>query len=497
VRLVGEAHDGSVPREATCADVVVLGAGLAGLSAALGFARRGRRVRVLERDPDSPLPKRPDLVFDCWERAGVAHFRQPHNFLGLARRALIDEAPDVLDRVVGDGAFENRQFELLPGAMEPGDDDLVSLCTRRPVFERALRTAVENEPNVTLEHGVRVAGLIGERANGAVRVAGARTREGRIVEGDILVDALGRSSPLGAWLGELGARPLSIRRGDCGLVYYSRHFRLRPGVELPPIASLLRGPRGETGYLVFVVFLGDNGTFALVLMIPPWDRELRALRHESAFMTAALSVPALVPWIHPDCADPVTPVLPMGSLQNVHRSLVVDGTPVAVGVHPIGDALCHTNPTFALGASLSLDHGFALSKLAERIEDPYELSAAFEATIGADAAARFDAVSAEDRDRIRLWQGEAIDVRDPNDSLALFVRLTAYPAAMKDPALFRAVARRVNALDPPDALATDESLVARALEIAGGEEPSPRTGPTREELLGLIAGAAAGGPRGA
>jgi hypothetical protein len=29
-------------------------------------------------------------------------------------------------------------------------------------------------------------------------------------------------------------------------------------------------------------------------MIPPWDRELRALKSELAYMTAALSLPALV-----------------------------------------------------------------------------------------------------------------------------------------------------------------------------------------------------------
>ena len=307
------------------------------------------------------------------------------------------------------------------------------------------------------------------------------------MEADLVVDALGRTSRLASWLAELGARPLSERRAECGLLYYSRHFRLRPGVEMPVLPSLLRGPRGETGYLVFVVFLGDNRTFALVLMTPPWDHELRALKDETAYMTTALSIPPLVPWVDPACAEPITPVLPMGSLQNLHRSLIVEGEPVAVGVQPIGDALCHTNPTFALGASLSITHGFALADLVERTDGGRGLSLAFEDVVGTDAAARFEAVSEEDRDRIRLWQGESIDVRDPGDSMALFLRLTAYPVAMGDPGLFRAVAGRVNALDPPDALARNDALVARALELAGDAAPRPRLGPTRDELLGLIA----------
>jgi 2-polyprenyl-6-methoxyphenol hydroxylase-like FAD-dependent oxidoreductase len=466
-----------------------MGGGLAGLSAAIGFARRGRRVCVLERDATGADARGPDAVFDGWERAGVAHFRQPHNFLGLGRRTLLAEAPDVLERVLVDGAFENRQFELVPDDPRPGDEAFVSICARRPVFERALRAAAEAEADVQIESGARIAGLLGAPSsdNCGAHVTGVRTSDGRTVEADLVVDALGRTSHIGSWLEQLGARRPTERRNECGLLYYSRHFRLRSGVELPMVPSLLRGPRGETGYLVFVVFLGDNRTFALVLMIPPWDRELRSLRSETAFMTAALAIPPLVPWIHPVCPEPITPVLPMGSLQNLHRSLVVDGSPVATGIQPIGDALCHTNPTFALGASLSITHGFALADLATTTDDENALALSFEQTAGADAAARFDAVSDEDRDRIRLWKGEQVDTRDPNDSLALFLRLTAYPASAGDPELFRAVARRVNALDPPDALGSDEALVARAMELAadGGRRPQP--GPSRDELLGLIA----------
>jgi 2-polyprenyl-6-methoxyphenol hydroxylase-like FAD-dependent oxidoreductase len=477
-----------VPGGTIRADVAVLGGGLAGLSAAIGFARRGRRVCVLERDAPNRTDGDPDRVFDGWERSGVAHFRQPHNFLGLGRQTLIDEAPDVLDRVMANGAFENRQYELVPGDPSPGDEAFVSICTRRPVFENVLRAAAEAEPNVTFESGARVVGLVGAReaANGAVRVTGARTADGRAVEADLVVDAQGRTSQLVSWLSDLGARPPSERRSECGLLYYSRHFRLRQGVEMPSLPSLLRGPRGEIGYLVFVVFVGDNRTFALVLMIPPWERDLRVLKTEQAHMTTALAIPPLVAWVDPDCAEPITPVLPMGSLQNLHRSLVVDGEPVAVGIQPIGDALCHTNPTFALGASLSITHGFALSEVAARNDDGRELSLAFDEAVGADTAARFTAVSDEDRDRIRLWQGEPIDVRDPSDSIALFLRLTAYPSAMRDPELFRAVARRVNALDPPDAMANDDALIAKAQSLAS-DGSGPPLGPGRDELLRLIA----------
>jgi hypothetical protein len=54
--------------------------------------------------------------------AGIAHFRQPHNFLGLGRQVLLEQAPDVLDAALMLGALENRQYELLPGRAEAGDE---------------------------------------------------------------------------------------------------------------------------------------------------------------------------------------------------------------------------------------------------------------------------------------------------------------------------------------------------------------------------------------
>jgi hypothetical protein len=67
-------------------------------------------------------------------------------------------------------------------------------------------------------------------------------------------------------------------------------------------------------------------------------------------------------------------------------------------------------------------------------------------------------------------------------SMALFLRLTAYPASAKDPDLFRAVARRVNLLDPPDAMEHDPTLIERARQIAAEAGQSPPMGPARSEL---------------
>jgi hypothetical protein len=191
--------------------------------------------------------------------------------------------------------------------------------------------------------------------------------------------------------------------------------------------------------------------------------------------------------VHPDIAEPITDVLPMGSLQNLQRTLVVDGEPVAVGLQPIGDALCHTNPTFAYGASVALDHGFALAAAADG--DPRATALAFDDAVGRDDAARFESVSAEDHDRARMWKGEAVDFRDPGSSMALFLRMVAYAMAYEDADLFRAVARRLNGLERTDALERNSELVERARELVDRAEPRGPQGPTRDALLAAVAAA--------
>jgi hypothetical protein len=95
------------------------------------------------------------------------------------------------------------------------------------------------------------------------------------------------------------------------------------------------------------------------------------------------------------------------------------------------------------------------------------------------------AVAAEDRDRARWWGGEPIDVTDSAASLALFLRLVVYRMAPADPRLLRAVARRVDLLDPPDRLEEDRDLHTLALDLFRGASLAPV--PSRSQMLEALA----------
>jgi hypothetical protein len=173
--------------------------------------------------------------------------------------------------------------------------------------------------------------------------------------------------------------------------------------------------------------------------------------------------------------------MPFGQVTNTIRDYLTGAGPAAPGLQPIGDALCHTNPSFAFGASMALQQAFTLADLLAVAADHQDLAGRFAAAVGEDLRDRHRAVADEDRDRARWWAGEPIDVTDPTASMALFLRAVVYRVAPADPRLLRAVVRRVDLLDPPDRLEQDQELQALALELHHSA-PRPR-GPSRTQLL--------------
>ncbi len=341
--------------------VAVLGAGPAGLSTALAVARAGHRVLLVERDPVEVTSG--EVAFH-WPRKGVAHFLLPHAFNPRGRREIRTHLPDVYATLLDAGAEELDLRRRLPGPSRPGDEDLVYLGVRRPLTEWALRKAVLAQPEIELLPDTRVLGLLGDSR----RVEGARTEQGEL-RADLVVDALGRTSPAPAWLAEIGASPPALETSDCNVLYYTRYYRVRHGETLPD-GPWIPTPRGLLPYCLFSSFPGDNRTFGALLAILPRDSDLKILRRVDAFEAAVAAIPSLHSWT--SRSEPITDVLAGGGLQNSLRRYRSGGRRGVPGLVPVGDALCHTNPMFALGLSQSLIHAFALATAladASRLED--------------------------------------------------------------------------------------------------------------------------------
>jgi 2-polyprenyl-6-methoxyphenol hydroxylase-like FAD-dependent oxidoreductase len=460
--------------------VAVLGAGVSGLATGLALARAGHEVTLIERDE---VVVGQALDAPDWTRGGIPHFLQAHAFTARGRRELRAMFPDVFQALLDAGADDIDLRPKLHGEPRPGDEQLAILGVRRPLIEWALRRAIVGESGVHVESGVRVLGLEGIRAD-VPRVTGVQTSAGSI-RADVVVDAMGRKSPVPGWIEALGARPMAEQSSDCGVIYYTRYYRIRPGASLPD-GPWLPTPRADLGYGLFSSFPGDNGTFAGLVAIPPGDQDLKILRHTAAFDAATALMPALYSWTNPDTSTPFTSVLPMGSLQNTLRSFV-NGRPPTIGLISIGDALFHSDPVFALGLSFGLVHARALATaLDEHAADLEAAALAFDASVRKSMEERFRNASAVDDLRLRAWSGEPLDVahRD-GGAYPLFAFAAGSAAALVDGDVFRTVVRRNYFLDPLSVL-DDDVVMQERIERVFGEiraTPRPRPGPTRDELL--------------
>lgn len=465
--------------------IVVMGAGVGGLGTALGLARRGHTVTVVDRDP-GPEAETCLGSFSHWNRKRVPQFRQPHAFHQLTRNLLVEHAPDVLEALLAGGATEANVFHTMvpPELREPDDDQFTGLSVRRPPFEFALRRAVEAEANVELRPSTTVEALE-LSTNGERRVAGVRLEGGERLDADVVVDAAGRRSPTERWLADLGVE-LPRSEQSCNMTYYTRYFEQAPDSELDR-NLLMAGPQGDHGNcLGAALFSGDNRSYAIFFGAAPWDQDLKVLRQEQPFMALARALPVTAAWA--GAGEPVTPVMVMSGHQNLYRHWDrARGVPV--GLVPVGDAVCTTNPTFGWGASQALSMAFAAVEAIDSCGDDAPLPRYLDA-ISDRAHAYYRTSAAEDRMRTYRWKGEPVPEDDAlwseRNDLLMWGLL---PAMRRDMYVLRAMMRRIGMIDHPDAIWEDERALSIARDVAAYRKAKQkdRAQWSRDQILEALA----------
>lgn len=467
-------------------DVVVVGAGVAGLAAALELSGEGHNVTVVERDA-TPLPEDPGGAFE-WDRRGAPQVRHSHAFLARLRNLLRDHHPEVLEALYEAGATDMDFIAMLPEGMDrtrrEGDEDLVALACRRTTFEWVLRRVVLERDHVSLVDGVAVDGLRG--ADGVV--TGVHLDDGTGLDADLVVAAGGRRPDLRALLAPLGV-DLAEEVEDTGIIYTSRFFELHPGEEYP----VQVGPiGGDLGYLKYGVFKGDNGTFSITFATAVEDEELRKLLlRPELFLKAAEHVPATAPYVD-GRARATTDVNVMARLLNRRRCFVDgDGAPVVVGLVAVGDAHTCTNPLYGRGCSLAVVQAHLLAEAARAHPDDlralgtaYEEASLQEIDPWYRAAVAQDAANRAEADR----QLHGDDAAEEDPMRALF-RDGLLPALRVDPVVLRAFLRMFNLLEPPDSLMKDWDVIGRVMATYQEKDerpPEPPLGPDRVTMLAAL-----------
>jgi 2-polyprenyl-6-methoxyphenol hydroxylase-like FAD-dependent oxidoreductase len=365
-----------------------------------------------------------------------------------------------------------RTSAKLRGPREPGDEDLVYLWVRRPVIEWALRRAAAAEPAIELRSGVRVMGLL-KNENGTPRAIGVATTDGDSVRGDVVVDALGRYRCPPGWPRANGEPT------DSGAIYYCRYFALADGVE--HLDAPILNPRGDLGYMGFNTFRGDNRTYAVILLAPAADHDLRVLRHDPTWRAACAAITPLDVMTSPEYGTPITDVMPMGGLMNVDRT----GDPAVAGIVAVADAFCHTDPAFAYGLSFALAHAQELARAAAEAPDVDAVVERYRADAAPEARERHALACATDTARTLRWSGADVPVGRRDGSYPLFSFAGALAAAPHDDTVLRRTIRRIGLLDRTAVFDEDDALHERIETIHRSLAAQP-PGPPRDELLARV-----------
>ncbi len=478
-------------------DIVIAGGSAAGLFAGLLLARAGHQALVLERDS---LRAAPDV-----ESAATTAFRpsapqivQPHIVMARCRQLLIERLPDVYEGLLAAGVAEAPLRTQMPdslseGAAWPGDERLTSLMTRRSTIDWVLQRAAAAEPRLTVRFGVKVTGLLtapirlGDRPP---HVTGVRTDCGDVAA-DLVVDATGRRSPIDDWLAQLGARTTATWRAECGIAYFSRHYRIRPGADLPAllvtrtVVALEEFLAGKWG--------ADNDAVQLVVAPLAADRRFRTVRDPRVFTAVLRTIPTYAAWL--DVIDPITDVFPMAGLHNTLRRLVVDGIPVATGLHAIGDSVCTTNPTLGRGLALALSGAADLADTigrhaADPAADPAAQALALDRLADTHVVPFYQDQVAIDAGRLAMMRHTIFGAPPPppSDTPGRVTYPQLRVAASYDPTAFRAFWKINGMICPPAEVYTDPDVVACTRETLRRHGAAPPVAqPTREQILAALA----------
>lgn len=469
------------------ANIVVVGGGLAGQATAMLLAADGHGVTVLERDPAHPSESA-DAAWASWERRGVNQFRMLHYFLPRFRDIVERELPAVAAELERDGALRSNPIAQLPveftGGMREGDDRFAVLTGRRPMVEAAVGRVATRMPGVEVRRGVGVRGLVaGEATGGTVpHVVGVVTDDGEEIRGDLVVDAAGRRSALPRWLGEIGARPPIEERDDCGFVYYGRHFRSLDG-SVPPA---LGAPLQPYDSISILTLPADNGTWGVGLVTSAHDAALRAARDVAVWERIVASYPLVAHWLD---GEPISDVEVMAKIEDRHRSFVVDGAPVATGVVALADSWACTNPSVGRGASIGLLHACELRDAVRRepLDDPVAFATAWHDTTEATVEPLYRDTLAFDRHRLAEIDAQIAGIPYETDDPGWRLGQALANAAAKDPDLLRGYLEIASLIERGVDVLSRPGVARRALKLGADPDSAQLPGPSRRELLSIVA----------
>jgi 2-polyprenyl-6-methoxyphenol hydroxylase-like FAD-dependent oxidoreductase len=433
--------------------------------------------------------------------------RHSHVFLGKLFALIRDRYPALLQELQAAGARELAFLEGLPPTLRteyqplPGDADMSIIFSRRTTLEYVMRRYAQTLPGVTFLTDTLVRGLLTDRSDGVLNVRGLKVERpgpaGELIAesltADIVIDATGRSSVMPDWLRAVGV-VIEEEESPAGILYFTRHYRLRDGAEEPPRGEIPGA--GDLGYIKYGIFVADNRHFSLTLSLPEIETELRkVIVRPEIFDRIAAALPGAGQWTDTARAEPVSKVFSMGNLKNLWRRYLKDGEPQVLNFFAIGDAAIRTNPLYGRGCSSGVMQAHILADVLAETTDPRERARLQAARNEKDILPHFKSMSKQDAAAIRRALNEQNPAYRPGVKarwMKSFAEDAIIPSTRGDITVFRALMRPFHMLESPEIPLKNPAILARILWMWMKPKSwkrqyyPPKLGPDRREMLQLL-----------
>jgi len=176
-----------------------------------------------------------------------------------------------------------------------------------------------------------------------------------------------------------------------------------------------------------------------------------------------------------------------GVVDRLRRPTSEDGRALFTGLALLGDAWACTNPSLGRGMTLGLMHARLLrDTVRSHLHDSLELAEAWDAVTEAQMTPWYWETVAEDRGRLREIEALRDGVQPQRDESAGVID-ALLAAMLHDADVFRAFLESRCCLTRLGESLAREGMTDRIFALAAEHERFPLPGPSREELLALLA----------